>query len=152
MMRWSRQIVMAAALAASTGVLAQPAGPGMEAFGPHLAAIKAQLNLTAAQEAQWAAALAEGKRARESARGNLGRLRSAMAAELAKAEPDLASVAALSDSVQQENQALRRQARNQWLALYSGFSAAQKAVVREAMKARIDRFEEKGYRRRPPGI
>ena len=58
-----------------------------------------------------------------------------------RADPDLAALAALSDQVQQQNIAQRKQARAAWLALYGTFSAEQKATVRDAINARMARMD-----------
>ena len=75
-------------------------------------------------------------------RTNFQQLKAATQAELAKADPDLAALASLSDQVQQQNIAQRKQARAAWLALYGTFSAEQKATVRDAINARMARMDE----------
>jgi Spy/CpxP family protein refolding chaperone len=123
---------------------AQPAHPGHGRHGDFtmaIAALKGQLNLNTSQQAMWDNAIAQSKAARESARANFGRIKTAMNAELAKAEPDLAAVAAAFDDVQAANSALRKEVRNGWLTLYATFTPEQKAVVREALKQRMERME-----------
>jgi len=112
-------------------------------FGDPLAAIagvKAQLNLNTSQQQQWDALVTQGQSARESARANFAQVRTAMQTELAKSEPDLASVAAVSDSVEQQNGALRKQVRSGWLSLYATFTPQQKTVVRDAINAKFDKM------------
>lgn len=158
--RWAA--IMAGALIAlgSHAALAQP-GPG---FGPHggggpygaggphggrggmsiegaLASVKSQLNLNTSQQAMWDSAAAATQAARDTARTSMQQVHATLAAELAKPEPDLAAVAAASDAVHNNAQAMRKQVRDQWLALYGTFTPAQKAVVRDALKARVDRME-----------
>ena len=127
------------------------AGPGGGA-GPHgpgpgfalesvLATVKAQLNLNTAQVAQWDAAVAAATNARATGRANMEKVKETLNAELARAEPDFAAVATIADAAQASNQALRRQVRDQWLALYATFTPTQKAVVRDAVKARVERME-----------
>jgi Spy/CpxP family protein refolding chaperone len=70
----------------------------------------------------------------------------AMAAELAKPEPDLAAVAAVADSVHASNQTLRQSVRAQWLQIYATFSPAQKAVVRDALAQQMARMESMAAR------
>ncbi len=158
--RWTA--VMAGALIAlgSHAALAQPAGGG---FGPHggrgpqggfgpggpggmsiegtLFQVKSQLNLNTSQQVMWDNAAAATKAARESGRTTMQQMHTTLAAELAKPEPDLAAVAAASDAAQANAQTARKQVRDQWLALYATFTPAQKAVVRDALKARADRME-----------
>ena len=123
---------------------AQPhRGAPMHGFGDPfaaIAAVKAQLALNDAQQAQWASAVAQSKAAREAARGNFAQLKTATQAELAKPAPDLAALAALADDVQQQNMAARKTARDAWLALYSTFTPDQKAIVRDAIQAKLDRM------------
>ena len=151
-----------AAVAAATVVafagsaLAEPGhhhgGPGQ---GPDfinvIAALKSDLKLNTSQQAMWDAAAAQSKSARDTGRANFDKVRTAMSAELAKPEPDLAAVAAVADDAQAANTALRKQIRSQWLALYATFTPDQKAVVKEALgkrAARMDKFREKMMERR----
>ena len=149
--------VAAASVVAFAGnALAQPAhphgGPGQGGdFGHVFAAVKSQLNLNTSQQAMWDAAVAQSKAARTTGRGNFDKVRAAMAAELAKPEPDLAAVAAAADDAQAANTALRKQVRSQWLALYATFTPDQKAVVKTALAnraARMEKIREKMLERR----
>lgn len=136
------------AWALAFGAFAQtPSGPPGH-FGAHfggplaaLAQVKDQLNLNTSQQPQWAAAVAQSKAAHESARSNREQVKTAMQAELAKAEPDFAAVAAVADSVEQQNSAVRKQARSAWLALYATFTPEQKAIAKDAIQSRLARFE-----------
>jgi periplasmic protein CpxP/Spy len=149
-----RIAVAAAALALALGgaAIAQPGpmghhhGPGMGA-GPDMlpqliARAKEKLNLNTLQQTQFDAAVTQSKGAMQTGRANLQRVKDALAAELAKAEPNLAAVAAVADDVQAQNQALRRQVRDQWLALYNTFSPDQKAVVKEMIQNRVARAQK----------
>ena len=89
----------------------------------------------------WDNAVAQAKAARDTGRANMQTVKDAMTAELAKAEPDLAVVAAVADNVQASNSALRKQVRNTWLALYATFTPDQKAIVRDTLKQRMARME-----------
>lgn len=145
--RWSGAFAAAAVLAlGSHAALAQPGGfghgPGRGVEIEHvLASVKAQLNLNTSQQLMWDNAVAQTKQARAGFRSSMEQVHAALTAELAKAEPDFAAVAAVGDSVQANNQALRKQVRDEWLRLYATFSPAQKAVVRDAVKARVARME-----------
>lgn len=146
--RWTG-IMAAALLALGTSVaMAQPGGPGHPGQGrggfeiEHvLAQLKSQLNLNTQQQATWDAVVAHGKTARENARTAMESVHAALTAELAKAEPNFAAVAATADAAQASAQATRKQVRDEWLSLYATFSPAQKAVVRDAVKARVDRMD-----------
>ena len=120
---------------------AQAPGHGMPDPLAMLQRIQAKLNLNTSQQQQWDAAVAQSKSVHQAMRANFQQLKAATQAELAKPEPDLAAVAAVADQVQQQNIALRKQARAAWLALYGTFSPEQKATVRDAINARLTRME-----------
>ena len=65
----------------------------------------------------------------------------ARAEELAKATPDLGKIATAQDQAHDAAANARRSVRNQLLQLYSTFSPAQVAVVKEAMSRRMARME-----------
>jgi hypothetical protein len=122
------------------------------ADGPHrshdtdpvavIASLQAQLKLNTSQQLQFNNALAQSKAAHDAIKGSFAQLKAARQTELAKSAPDLASLAALSDQVQQQNSGVRKQARAAWLALYETLSPDQKLVVRDAINMRIAQAEE----------
>lgn len=128
------------ALAGPGGAPGHGPGPGFALEGI-LAHVKAQLNLNTAQQAMWDSATTAATSARATGRANMEKVKETLNAELARAEPDFAAVATIADAAQASNQALRRQVRDQWLALYATFTPTQKAVVRDAVKARVERME-----------
>ncbi|HVR93052.1 MAG TPA: periplasmic heavy metal sensor [Casimicrobiaceae bacterium] len=133
---------------------AQAPGHGMHDPIAVLQRIQATLNLNTSQQQQWDAAVAQSKTAHDAMRANFQQLKAATQAELAKADPDLAALASLSDQVQAQNIAQRKQARTAWLALYGTFSAEQKATVRDAINAgmaRMDAFRQRMHDRLPGG-
>ena len=133
---------------------AQAPGHGMHDPLAVLQRIQAKLNLNTSQQQQWDAAVAQSKAAHEAMRANFQQLKAATQAELAKPTPDLAALAALSDQLQQQNIAQRKQARAAWLALYGTFSAEQKTMVRDAINARMarmDAFRQRMLDRLPGG-
>ena len=144
---------VAMAIAFGTGnALAQPAGgphgPGGagEMIGHLIAHAKAELNLNTMQQGMFDTAVAASKTAREAARALHQKVKDAVQAELAKAEPDLAAVAVAADAAAEQGRALRKPIREKWLALYATFSPEQKAVVREMMQKRMahaDSFRQK---------
>jgi Spy/CpxP family protein refolding chaperone len=147
--------IAAAALIAISGIAA--AQPQARHHGPHglhgggdfvsaIAGLKTELNLNTSQQAMWDNAVAAGKAARDNARAERQKIRAALDAELAKAEPDLAAVAAAADSARNAGATVHRQVRDAWLALYGTFTPEQKAVVKNALKdklARMDAFRQK---------
>ncbi len=139
------------ALAGPGGGPGHGPGPGFALEGV-LASVKTQLNLNTSQQTMWDAAATATANARGTGRANMDKVHEALTAELARAEPDFAAVATIADAAQASNQALRKQVRDQWLALYATFTPAQKAVVRDAVKARIDRMQSmrEKFRERMP--
>jgi heavy-metal resistance protein len=141
-----RTLVATLAVLALSGVAAlswaQGAGHGHE-IDPLsvLAGLQTQLNLNTSQQVQFDNALAQSKAAHTAMRGGFAQLKAATQTELAKSAPDLASLASTADQIQQQNSALRKQARASWLALYDTLSADQKLTVRDAIKARIAEVE-----------
>jgi Spy/CpxP family protein refolding chaperone len=150
--------LVAATLLGLTGMVAvaQPMGGHGGPHGPRggmdiehvLLGVKSQLALNTSQQLSWDNAVAQTKAAHEAGRANGQKLHEAMSAELAKAEPDLAAMAALADSMHATNQSLRQGVRTQWLQLYATFSPEQKAVVRDAMSKQMARMESFGARMR----
>ena len=143
----------AAALLALTGAaaVAQPAGGPWHGHGHGhggveienvLAALKGQLTLNTSQQMMWDNAVAQTKAAHDAGRAGMQKVRDAMTAELAKAEPDLAAIAAVGDSVRASNQTLRQGVRDQWLKIYATFTPEQKAVVRDALLKRMARMQQ----------
>ena len=129
---------LAVTLCAALPALAQPLAGGSPLA--MLGKVKPQLNLDTSQQQQWDAVVAQSKAARNTARANFAQLQSALQTELAKPEPDFAAVAAVGDSVHQQNAALRKQVRDAWLALYANFTPEQKATARDAIKTGLERF------------
>ena len=105
-------------------------------------ALKDQLSLNTSQQLQWDAAVAQTKAARQAGHAAMEQLKAATQTEIAKAEPDLAALAAQSDAIQQQNAGTRKAARDAWLALYSTLSTQQKGVVRDAIAAKLARLEQ----------
>ena len=125
-----------------------PGHPGDMGMEHVLMSVKGQLNLNTSQQLMWDNAVAQTRAAHAAGRANWGKVHDAMALELGKPEPDLAAVAATSDSVQASNQTLRQSVRSQWLQLYATFTPEQKAVVRVAMAAQMARMEAFGAKMR----
>ena len=107
-----------------------------------IAALKGQLNLNTSQQAMWDNTMAAGKAAREGARANMRAVHATLTAELAKAEPALAAVAAATDNARAANATVHRQVRDAWLGLYATFTPDQKAVVKTAVQERLARSEQ----------
>jgi len=151
--------VAAAALAltlSGAAAVAQPGGPhghghgGPDSIGHLIVSAKAQLNLNTSQQQMFDNALANTKAAFATGKSLHDSVKNTLDAELAKNEPDLAAVAAASDNAQAQGEALRKQIRGQWLALYATFSPDQKAVVKSMIQQRMaeaDAFRAKMQQR-----
>ena len=153
-------LVAATALAMTLGAgvaISQPGGHGPHGHGSHGASVgqlivgaKDQLNLNTSQQQMFDNALANTKSAHQTGQSLHQSVKDALTAELAKNEPDLAAVAAASDNAQAQGEALRKQIRGQWLALYATFSPDQKAVVKSMIQQRMaqaDAFRAKMQQR-----
>ena len=139
--------VAAAALIGISGVAAAQlhhghGGQGGGDFLMGIAALKGQLNLNTSQQTMWDNAVAAGKAARDSARASHQKVHDTLTAELAKAEPDLAAVAAATDAARDSAATQHRQVRDAWLNLYATFTPDQKTVVKNALQQRLTRMEQ----------
>jgi hypothetical protein len=151
-----KRIIYPLILAAGVAGIALQAwaqGPG-HGHGMHdpvdmLQRLQAKLNLNTSQQQQFDAAVAQTKAAHQAMRANFAQIKTATQTELAKPDPDLAALAGVSDQVQAQNMALRKQARAAWLALYATFSTDQKTIVRDAINTRIARMQ--AFRQRMQG-
>ena len=144
-----RTSLLAALLGIGIVSYAQPS-PAMGSPLWQLAKVKDQLNLNTSQQAQWDNIAALAKAAHESAHANSTQLRTAMQAELAKPEPDLASMAATADTLRQQNQTQHKAVQDAWLALYATFTPEQKAVVASTLKAGMERHQAHHMQRGAP--
>jgi hypothetical protein len=119
-----------------------PAGGPPGAMVEHvIAQLKDKLALDSSQQQMFEQARAQTLAARDQALGQRGDVRARIDAELAKAEPDLAAVAAAFEGAEDQARAARRQVRDQWLKLYANLRADQKAVVRDAIRDRLARAD-----------
>ena len=154
--RRARLAVLASAFTFAAGAFAQapggphgpggpsgagPGGPAGEMLAQVLQELKAGLNLNTSQQTMWDAAATQTRAAREQGRTLHDQVKAALDAELAKTEPDFAAVATVTDNVESQGRALRHNVRDQWLRVYATFSVEQKAVVRDALKQRLARFD-----------
>lgn len=141
--RFAAVLALAAGLTALTA-MAQPGHHGMHEGSPLAHAIlslKAQLNLTASQQAQLDATIAAGKAARDAARQSRQTVTQLAKDELAKPTPDLAKIATAQNQAMDAAIAARRGVQSQLLQLYATFTPAQVAVVKDALAHRMDRME-----------
>jgi Spy/CpxP family protein refolding chaperone len=128
---------LVAPMASAQGMPPGPFGP----FGPRIERLAAELKLSAEQRAQWDAQVQKSKSLFEAMKKARADMHQTIKAELAKAEPDLAALAAKADEARDKGRSAHRELRDGWLKLYAGFSAEQKAVVKKRILAHIERFD-----------
>jgi len=131
-------IPFAAPMAGAQGMAHGPFGPA----GPRLERLATELKLSAEQRAQWDAQMQKSKTVHEAMRKARTDMHQVVKAELAKAEPDLAALAAKADEARDKGRAAHRDLRDGWLKLYAGFNAEQKAIVKKRILVHLGRFEK----------
>jgi hypothetical protein len=124
------------------------AGAGEEMIGHAIAEAKAQLNLTPPQQLLFDAAVMKSKAARVALRALHQNAKDALAGELLKTQPNLASLVPVAEGVQSDSLKIRRDTRDAWLTLYATLSPEQKAVIHALVAKRMARAEAFGERMR----
>lgn len=112
--------------------------------------VKSQLALNSSQQLQWDNAVAQSKSARAQGSALRKGVKGQFDAELAKDQPDLASVAGAADAARAQGRQLRTSARDAWLGVYANLTPAQKATVRDALRAQSSRMDERRASHRMP--
>jgi protein CpxP len=136
-----KALVTAAFLITSTSYAATPrerVGGGSETL-PSIERMHEQLRLTPAQEREWQDIAQQAKALHERRRVRWEEIRKVYEDELAKPTPDLARITALTDEAHEQHSRAVRALEARRLALYATFSAEQKMVVRDTLKARLER-------------
>ena len=151
--------IAAASLALTVGATAAnaqtpppaPGGPGMMHGGPGMHGdfmfgfkkLHDQLNLNAAQEKQWQAALDTMKQNGEAMRKNHEQMKQQF--DSMKNQPilDLNAMHTAHEQNEQRNQQLREQTAQAWLAFYNGLNDQQKTTVSSAIKERFAKMEQR---------
>lgn len=132
-------------LGVTTSSLSHAAPPGMPEvgmpFGNHFAAMKARLNLNAAQDAQYAVASQATIKAMEAARRARSAAAAAARAELAKADPDFGKVLTLREETLASTANERKTAISEWVKFTQLLSTEQKALVKGQLLDRVSRAE-----------
>lgn len=135
-------------VAAVLGVFIAAAGPIASAQPFHgesplemIGVVKDQLNLNTSQQQQWDNAVSLSQAAHSAMHASFKQGQAALQAELAKPEPDFASLASAADGARDQIASAHRQARDAWLALYATFTPEQKGIARDAIKAKIQQIQ-----------
>ncbi|WP_322103558.1 periplasmic heavy metal sensor [Paraburkholderia sp. J41] len=150
--------IAAASLALTVGVASAadaqmpppPGGPGMM-HGPHggpgfmfgFKKLHDKLNLNAAQEKQWQAALDTMKQNGEAMRKSHEQMKQQF--DSMKNQPilDLNAMHAAREQAEQQNHQLREQTEQAWLDFYNGLNDQQKTTVSTALKERFAKMEQR---------
>ncbi|HEY4801347.1 MAG TPA: periplasmic heavy metal sensor [Paraburkholderia sp.] len=157
--------IAAASLALTVGATAAnaqtptpPGGPGMMHDGPGMMhggpgmhgdfmlgfkKLHDKLNLNAAQEKQWQAALDTMKQNGEAMRKSHEQMKQQF--DSMKNQPilDLTAMHAAHQQIEQQNQQLHEQTAQAWLAFYNGLNDQQKTTVSSAIKERFAKMEQR---------
>lgn len=143
---YGKALVVGLALSGTLAVAqATPSGstlpaPIVQAIGE----IAAGLNLSPAQQAQFAIALAKTEQTVPQIRANHLALANAAKAELQNPVPDLAALANRKDATELANLGLRQIARAEWLKLYAMLSPGQVEALKPTLNAAMARIENAG--------
>ena len=133
-------------LSASLPTLTQAAPPGMPEiglpFGNHFAAMKAKLNLNAAQGAQYSVASQATIKAIEAARKARTASVATAKTELAKADPDFGRILTLREETQAATASERNAAISEWVKFTQLLSTEQKALIKGQLLDRVSRADE----------
>ncbi|WP_323123071.1 periplasmic heavy metal sensor [Burkholderia alba] len=152
-------IAAAAVLALTFGAAARaqtadapPAGPaahqpwhGGHEGGPFMMMkrLHDKLNLSAAQEQQWQAAVGTMKQNGEAMRKNHEQLRQQFQAQQNQPILDMNALHAARQQVEQQNAQLREQSSAAWLSFYNGLNDQQKTTVSTAFKERMAKMAQR---------
>jgi hypothetical protein len=118
---------------AHRGMMAGPAGDGMG-----IPMLRHRLNLSAEQSTALDAILANAKTQARAAHTAAQPTIAQITAELAKAQPNLHTIAQLRDSLQPAHETLRKATRDQLITFYGTLNATQQQVVIDAMRKRAE--------------
>jgi Spy/CpxP family protein refolding chaperone len=108
-----------------------------ERFRAQLEKLHSDLHLSAQQEQAWQRIRTSQRHLREQMRAHHREVAQVMRAELAKAHPDLARVAAAQDRGQARLRTERKAVRTEMLAFYQHLSPQQQTTVRDFLRQRI---------------
>ncbi len=137
---------LAALLLAATAIpAAAQVPPGMPPvglpYGNYFAAVKAKLNMTPAQDAQYTVALKATVKANEAARKARTAAADAAKAELAKPEPNFERLLSMREEFGELSANERKAAISEWVRFTQMLNAEQKALVKGQLLDRVSRAE-----------
>lgn len=149
--KWMRRAVAAGMVAAlgfaGVGLPGQAQAAQQAAhhgkYHARLERLERALKLAPEQRQAWQAIAAKRRALWRERRQGWRATRQALQAELAKPAPDLARVAAVRDQARAQERHARRELEGLQLRLYASFSPQQKLVLRDFLKARLARAEQR---------
>ncbi len=113
----------------------------MDHFIP-LDQLRQQLNLTPEQQQEWQQIADQAGASSQQIHDKWRQIIQIYKKELEKSEPDLARVATLVDEVREQQLQNQRSISQKHLAFYANLTPEQKTTVKNALKQRLDRFEQ----------
>jgi Spy/CpxP family protein refolding chaperone len=125
-------------------------GWGHHGFEKQWNQLHSQLKLTADQEKQWQNALNTMKQNHQAARANFEAMRAQLKSMQQQPILDLNALHDAHVKVEQQNQQLREQTAQTWLAFYNGLNDQQKTIASTALKqhfAKMEQMREKMHQR-----
>ena len=132
------RILLVAVLLVLPGIV--PAAPAPADLSQYLQLdrLERSLELTPEQKEQYELAVGATKRLMLMLTMSALEAKERLAAELAKPRPDFGALEKLHDDVMGQTRTLRREARDEWMKLYSMLDRAQVAELRDFLERRID--------------
>ena len=139
--RWLLAPLLAALVAPATAQVPPGMPPIGLPYGNYFAAMKARLNMTPAQDAQYTVALTATVKANDAARKARTAAAEAAKAELAKAEPNFERLLNMREEFAELSANERKAAVSEWVRFTQMLNAEQKALVKSQLLDRVSRAE-----------
>ena len=139
--RWLLAPLLAALVAPATAQVPPGMPPIGLPYGNYFAAMKARLNMTPAQDAQYTVALKATVKANDAARKARTAAAEAAKAELAKAEPNFERLLNMREEFAELSANERKAAVSEWVRFTQMLNAEQKALVKSQLLDRVSRAE-----------
>lgn len=139
--RWLLALLLAALVAPATAQVPPGMPPIGLPYGNYFAAMKARLNMTPAQDAQYTVALKATVKANDAARKARTAAAEAAKAELAKAEPNFERLLNMREEFAELSANERKAAVSEWVRFTQMLNAEQKALVKSQLLDRVSRAE-----------
>lgn len=139
--RWLAALLLAAATAPAMAQVPPGMPPVGLPYGNYFAAMKAKLNMTPAQDAQYTVALKATVKANDAARKARTAAADAAKAELARPEPNFERLLNMREEFSELSANERKVAISEWVRFTQMLNAEQKALVKGQLLDRVSRAE-----------